>query len=130
MSNPPYYDPQKFLTPPDPAREIARTTVQLAYSELFANVKKLLLPKGRFSLIIPVAAKADVFKIAAQNGFYLSRQTLVAYNPDKEPARILLELCPFLITPMFANFTVYQPNSSLFSPQYAALCHDLYLFPQ
>jgi len=127
ISNPPYYDPQKFLTADLPERQIARSTNELPHSELLQLAKVLLAPQGRFSLIIPFAAKADFFKLAAQNGFYLSRQTLVTYTPGKEPARLLLELSPKLTTPLFSTITVYQGNGSLYSPEYAELCKDLYL---
>jgi tRNA1Val (adenine37-N6)-methyltransferase len=127
VSNPPYYDPQKFLSPDTPQRQLARSTHQLPHAELLQVAKMLLAPQGRFSLIIPFDAKTDFFKLASQTGFYLSRQTIVAYTAAKQPARLLLELTLRLTTPIFANLSVYQAHSSLYTPEYAQLCKDLYL---
>lgn len=87
VSNPPFFMDSKAA--PDHARNVARHTTLLAYSELIEGVLRLLQPEGQFSIILP-AQNFQVFsELASSAGLFEIRRLLVYPTPQKPVARIL-----------------------------------------
>ncbi len=87
VSNPPYF--QNSLKNPDKARELARHTDTLSYTELLRHSAQLLREEGRLSLILPAETEEEVCTLAAKEGFVLTRVTRV-YSKESKPARRIL----------------------------------------
>jgi tRNA1Val (adenine37-N6)-methyltransferase len=85
ITNPPYFiDAYKSK---DKNRVIARHTDTLPFIDLLNSVKKLLYPKGKFCLILPLN-EAYIFKeMAEAHGFYLTKllriKTKIESNEEK-----------------------------------------------
>lgn len=89
VSNPPFF--VDSLPNPDVARSMARHTTTLPYRMLFAGVKRLLTPSGRFSAIIPDDCQSQFVAEATLSGFSLSRVCGVKTVERKPVKRFLLE---------------------------------------
>ena len=88
VSNPPYF--RNSLKNPDKARELARHTDTLSYTELLHHSARLLREEGRLCLILPAEAENEVCALAAQEGFVLTRITRVYSKVSKPARRVLL----------------------------------------
>ncbi len=88
VSNPPYF--RNSLKNPDKARELARHTDTLSYTELLHHSARLLREEGRLCLILPAEAEEEVCALAAQEGFVLTRVTRVYSKVSKPARRVLL----------------------------------------
>jgi len=88
VSNPPYF--RNSLKNPDKARELARHTDTLSYTELLHHSARLLHEDGRLCLILPAEAEEEVCALAAQEGFVLTRVTRVYSKVSKPARRVLL----------------------------------------
>ena len=89
VSNPPYF--RNSLKNPDKARELARHTDTLSYTELLHHSARLLHEEGRLCLILPAEAEEEVCALAAQEGFVLTRVTRVYSKVSKPARRVLLQ---------------------------------------
>ena len=89
VSNPPYF--RNSLKNPDKARELARHTDTLSYTELLHHSARLLHKEGRLCLILPAEAEEEVCALAAQEGFVLTRVTRVYSKVSKPARRVLLQ---------------------------------------
>ena len=88
VSNPPYF--RNSLKNPDKARELARHTDTLSYTELLHHSARLLREEGRLCLILPAETENEVCALAAQEGFVLTRVTRVYSKVSKPARRVLL----------------------------------------
>ena len=87
VCNPPYFT--NDLKGPDAQRNVARHTDSLSYSDLFSNVKRLLLPTGVFSLIIPENTRKEIDFQSVLHGFYPLKVCAVKTTPTKPAKRYL-----------------------------------------
>jgi tRNA1Val (adenine37-N6)-methyltransferase len=88
VCNPPFFTHAQ--PPKDEALHVAKHTVSLSPALLFREVKRLLRPDGRFSIIFPVQGQEEFFKEAERFGFHVSRKTEVLPLPDRPPKRLLV----------------------------------------
>ena len=87
VSNPPYF--QNSLKNPDKARQTARHTDTLSYSELLSHSARLLSENGTLELILPAEAEQEILTLAARHSLCLTRITCV-YSKESKPARRVL----------------------------------------
>ena len=88
VCNPPFFT--NDLKGPDQQRNTARHTDTLSFSALFSHVKRLLLPDGIFSLVVPDRVRNEIDFQSVVNGFYLIDECAVKTTPTKLPKRYLL----------------------------------------
>jgi len=89
VSNPPYF--QNSYKPPDSKREAARHTENLSFNNLLHAVNSLLLPTGRFSVILPYTEGLSFIELANQTGYFCTRKWSFKGRIHKPIERWLLE---------------------------------------
>lgn len=87
VSNPPYF--HNSLKNPDKARQTARHTDTLSFSDLFRHSARLLSENGVLALILPAETEQEVRSLAAAERFIPTHITRV-YSKDSKPARRVL----------------------------------------
>ncbi len=90
ISNPPFFDHQRFLLSPDSRRKIARATETLTLGDLFLNVNRLMSTSGFFHLIAPYSSEEDILNISSENNLYLRKYCEVIPRENKAPNRLML----------------------------------------
>lgn len=125
VSNPPYYD--NSLPSPDAARTTARHTASLSFAELLDAVDRLLVPEGRFAVVLP-AGEVRRFSLLAAPRLWLTARTDVRTTPRRGVKRSLLLFArrPADRVPESELLTV-QMAPECFTPEYRALTADFYL---
>lgn len=129
VSNPPYFN--NSLKNPSLSKRLARHTDSLSYQEIIVSSKKLLVPGGILSVILPHEESALFISIAEEKGFAVKRMCRVfAKEGDASPKRVMIE---FALHPQKANaetsfqdLCIMGPNLE-FTPAYKALTGDFYL---
>lgn len=131
ICNPPYFDPSRFLTAADSARQIARAGVRLSFAELLQCCAQFLKPdSGEAFFIIPYSEQEAFINAAIDNGFYLARRTRVRPYAGKNPTRLLLHLARTLQTPHNDELLLHsetvdtERNARPYSDEYRRLLAD------
>ena len=125
VSNPPYF--MGAHPAPSEARNIARHMDEsLSIEELVECVKKLLLPKGRFCVILPFMEGVKFLEFAENNGLYANHLTKVKTKVEKQEKRMMME---FELTrkDLVEDELVIQEEDLAFTEQYVELTKDYYL---
>lgn len=125
ISNPPYFE--QSLLSPDPSRSTARHTTTLCYKDLFALSRKLLLPQGNLSLIIPADLYSQVNETAMLLGWGLSRLTYIRSTPRKVPKRALCEWRQKYVIPCHPDLLTIENAPGIYSDEYKKLTSPFYL---
>lgn len=89
VTNPPYF--VNSLASPYQSRNISKHTHQLSYEDLLLASKKMLVPTGLFSLILPVQESEIFQKIAHGSGLFLHRKMMVYPKESRTANRVLME---------------------------------------
>ena len=89
VCNPPFFS--KSLESPVEARNNARHTTTLSYEDLVLHSKKLLTPKGKFSVIIPTLELANFQKSILQSELHI-HEILHLFGAKREQSkRVILK---------------------------------------
>jgi len=88
VCNPPFFTHAQ--PPKNEALHVAKHTVSLGPALLFQEVRRLLRPDGRFSIIFPTQGKEEFLIEAQRHGFHVSRITEVLPLPDRPSKRLLV----------------------------------------
>lgn len=88
VCNPPFFSHAQ--PPKDNTLNLAKHTVGLSPVELFREVKRLLKPTGRFSLIFPIQEKELFLDQAHVNGFHHLREMLIHPVPNQPAIRLMV----------------------------------------
>lgn len=124
VSNPPYFIDS--LKCPDSQRSTARHTDTLDIRRLMDKAAELLVPDGRFSLILPAEQTEDLLHTAEAQGLYPSRWTNVITRPGLPPKRSLVEFRK-TVQDCRMNELVVELERHVYSEEYIALTKDFYL---
>lgn len=124
ISNPPYFNNSQL--PPDQRRHQSRHTVSLDYDSLLAAVKRLLLPDGKFNVILPFSEGLQFITLAAQYKLFCSRKYSFRTRPLKPIERWLLEFS-FNDTPTEEGEVLLYEKGLDWSDSYIRLTRDFYL---
>jgi tRNA1Val (adenine37-N6)-methyltransferase len=124
ISNPPYFNNSQL--PPDQRRHRSRHTVSLDYHALLAAVKRLLLPDGKFNVILPFSEGLQFILLAARYGLFCSRKYSFRTRPLKPIERWLLEFS-FSDTPTDEGEVLLYETGLDWSDSYVRLTRDFYL---
>ena len=125
LSNPPYF--QQSLLSPDAARTTARHTTSLQYETIFELSRRLILPQGTLSLIIPTALYTHVNSIAMLHGWGATRHTQVHTTPRKAAKRSLCEWQRNHYAPCQENTLYIHDAVGNYTAEYIELTRQFYL---
>lgn len=126
-SNPPFFTGGVLsLSAP---RQSVRHTVKLSHHDLLSAVRKLLLPDGKFCVVLPLLEGLRFAEWAAGYQLYTVRQTQVRPRPSQPPNRILLQLEKQPPTGSLTDeeLSIYNDHNNDWTPAYQALTRDFYL---
>ncbi|GAA5220379.1 methyltransferase [Membranihabitans marinus] len=88
ISNPPFFTGGTLSE--SQTKNNVRHTIKLPHSDLLRSVKRLLNPKGRFTVILPTLEGYRFIELAEQYGLYESKITMVKPTAEKEIERLLI----------------------------------------
>ncbi len=125
VSNPPYFvDSSKAL---EESRTNARHTDQLPFVDLLNGILKLLLPTGKFYVILPTKESELFRELAERNKLYLTKLTRVITRADKPEKRVLMRF-EFIHKPFSEDSIVIENDERhSYSNDYKELTKDYYL---
>ncbi len=123
VSNPPFFE--KDLKSNDTKRNLALHSEALSLEELLAVITKLLLPEGKFAVLLPYHRKNFFTKIASEQGFFLEAEVLVKQTVEHEYFRAMLLFGQRFKEPN--NETMFIRNGIDYSSKFIDLLKDYYL---
>jgi tRNA1Val (adenine37-N6)-methyltransferase len=125
VSNPPFFsDAYKAGTE---ARNIARHTDEtLSFDDLISGVKKLLMPVGKFCVILPFKEGNDFIEKSRANDLHIQKLTRVKTKSDKQQKRLMIEF-RFQKTNPVEDDIVIQEEDLSFTREYIELTKDYFL---
>ena len=124
VSNPPFH----IETPSsgDQARDQARQSRSLPFSELLDGVTKLLSADGKFIVVLPYSSASEFRNMAEASGLFPSRCLNVRGNSKSEIKRSFLEF-QFGRTSCVNEELVIEEERHVYTPDYIRLTRDFYL---
>jgi tRNA1Val (adenine37-N6)-methyltransferase len=125
ISNPPFF--VNSSKNPDKSRTLARHNDELPFSALAECVFRLLLPNGRFAVILPTEEFGDFSVIAAQHGLFCTRQTLVRPVETKPIHRILGEFSKTSNQTIIDELVIETNRRHYYTEKYKELTRPFYL---
>lgn len=125
VSNPPYFE--RSMMAPDKKRSAARHNHLLSQQELMNGIKKLLLPHGKFAIILPVAEYLSFRNKALESGMYEIRNLKTKPTPEKPINRILGEFTGKADETSSSEIVIEKYGRHGYSEEYKTLTKDFYL---
>lgn len=127
ISNPPFFENSQVS--PDDARNYARHTNSLHYSDILDFALENLNEGGRINLVLPYENGVEAVQIAENKGFYASRLCTVYPIPQKPPHRLLIELTNVSVEPDTTSLTIETGiKRHDYTLEYQELGKDFYLY--
>lgn len=125
ISNPPYHT--ETLQAPSSARAAARSEEYLPFTSFVERSCALLAMGGHLEVILPTQAGELFAGLCLEQGFGLSRRTLIRTTPRKAPKRVLFDFIRGASpTPTLTEITLLD-EAGLRSKTYSELCREFYL---
>ena len=125
ITNPPYFT--NSINAPDLNRTNARHQTELTMEGLFAGVKKVLKPQGRFSMIHPVENEPELLLLASVSSLYPCEIMYVQPTPQLPPKRILMNFWMKKVPLKSETLTIESGKRHNYTEQYKKLTKDYYL---
>ncbi|ACS86570.1 tRNA(1)(Val) (adenine(37)-N(6))-methyltransferase TrmN [Musicola paradisiaca] len=125
VSNPPYF--AAGVACASPQRTQARYTSSLSHEALLHSVSAVLMPEGRFCVVLPSQIVGDFLFLAESLQWHLALRVDVADNPRRPVHRVLLALTQAPIDPVYSSALLIRDELQQYSPDYRALTQDFYL---
>lgn len=123
VSNPPYFIDS--LHPPDERRRLARHALSMNHEDLLSAATRLLLPRGKLSIILPAEQGKPFTDKARSERFHIVRKESVKTTPSKPVSRLLLEFSRQPEPPVEDEITLSDENGP--TAKYRSLVGDFYL---
>ncbi len=124
ITNPPYFNAS--LKGENEARNTARHTDSLCFSELIAACSRLSHDKTLMNIILPCPEAEQFITIAEQAGWYISHHCFVRTTEKKRPSRSLMLLSQHIRKCETTSITIHASNGD-YSTEYKQLCKAFYL---
>ncbi|BDF95198.1 MULTISPECIES: tRNA1(Val) (adenine(37)-N6)-methyltransferase [Pseudoalteromonas] len=124
ISNPPYFNAS--LKGDDQARNTARHTDSLSFSELISAFKRLSHEKSFLNVILPCPEAQQFITQAQLQDLHLVRHCLVNTTKAKAPSRSLMCFAYQARLCELTHLTIHG-EAGQYSDEYIALCKDFYL---
>lgn len=124
VSNPPFFS-EKIVSP-DETRRLGRNTATLSPGELLQIANKLLSPRGRLCVILPVPEGKQMCEKAVLSGLYCTEEVEIRTRAGKPVERLLLrfEKDPYRFERKTLN--VYG-EKRVYTPEFQELTKAFYL---
>jgi len=126
LSNPPYF--AEDVKCPEAQRNTARHTDELDFHSLLQAVSVLLTDDGTFSVVLPANAASDFIALATKFKLFLSKQTWVYTKPNMPAKRVLMAFSKDKSTETQVGHLTIETAPKVYTPEFAALMKDFYLF--
>ncbi len=124
VTNPPYF--HHASKPNDEARINARHSDVLCFDELIDGVIKLLLPSGRFCVILPCKEGMEFLDKAQKRGLFCRNLLRVRTRADKSEKRLLMQFS-FQFGTMTDEEIIIQEEDGTFTEDYIELTKEYYI---
>lgn len=125
VSNPPFFSGGTFSY--NESRNTIRHTVKLPHGDLWVAVRRLLHPKGRFCLILPLIEGLRFQEMAERYHFYCTKITEVMGREEKGINRLLLQF-EKQEKPLVKNqLVVYKEGQEEYTEEYINLTQGFYI---
>jgi len=85
ISNPPFYE--QDIMSEDAKRNIALHSSELSLEKLISRMENLLVPGGKWALLLPARRRDDAITFASKNGWELIKECVIRNQPDSKPFR-------------------------------------------
>ena len=125
VSNPPFFSGGTLSYAGD--RNLVRHTAKLSHGDLINSVKRLLAPKGSFSLILPYIEGLRFLELAKRARLFPVRITEVFPRRSGKANRLLVSLSREETTPLKDQLWIREETSEEYTPEYKELTRDFYL---
>jgi tRNA1Val (adenine37-N6)-methyltransferase len=124
VSNPPFFN--NSLKTPEQERNMARHNDVLLPVELLAAVDLLLLPTGRFVVVLPYVDAALFIEDAALIHLYSNKRMIIRSFDQNKPHRLLMEFSRLSTTAEESELVIYNEIGS-YTEEYKELTRAFYL---
>ena len=124
VSNPPYFE--NVSKAKSEERTQARHTDYLSFETLVSHSAKWLSNKGILAIIIPIASKEKIVKIANKKNLFLQRICIVKGNESSTAKRALMDFS-FQKENIKKSMLVIEEKRHQYTQKYIELCKDFYL---
>jgi len=124
VCNPPYFS--RSLLSPDHERSRARHGLTLSHDELISAARRLLMPHGQFSIVLPTREGEQFMQDAEASGLYLQRLTRFHSRKEKSQERSLSSFGLKKSAIKEETLVLYEVGS-VKSAAYQELTSDFYL---
>ena len=128
ITNPPFF--QSDLRSPSERKNQAHHASTLSFDQLLTSIERLLAPKGRFNILLPID-EGQVFLIKAnESGWVLNRKLILCHNPNKKPFRQLMTFSRghFSESQSINELLyIYKEDGKTYDDQFRQLLKDFYL---
>ncbi|MBU2649542.1 MAG: methyltransferase [Bacteroidetes bacterium] len=126
VSNPPYFS--KSLKPGNQQRKLARHDDMLTPEELIISVDRLLLPAGRFNVVLPSTAEASFLSLARIHNLWLENKLTFIPIQGKRPNRILLSFSRSHSDSIKNEILTMRNADGTHTDEFVEFTKDYYLF--
>lgn len=124
VSNPPYF--VNSLLSPNTAKNSARHTEGLSFTDLLLGTVRLLADNGIACFILPIEAKDDFTAIALSHKLYLTRCIQIQTNFGGKVRRVILEF-QLRNLELVREDLLIEVGRHKYSPAYIELTKEFYL---
>ena len=124
VSNPPFYTAD--YKSDNEARNKARFTSSLSFSDLIIGVVKIISPQGRFNVIIPFKEEKQFIDLAKDKKLFLNRICRVQGTPNSDIKRSLLEFS-FQQKTLQEEHLIIEIKRHVYTEDYINLTKDFYI---
>ena len=125
ISNPPFFENSKHSG--DSAKDLARHTDQLAFTELIFAANNLMKEKGTFSVIIPAKQSEKFARLSQAQGLFCNKICRVKPTESKEPIRAMMNFNKFKTNREEEELIIEENGRHNYSSEYIRLTEDFYL---
>lgn len=124
VTNPPYF--HHASKPLIESRINARHSEVLTFDELVSGVKNLLLPEGRFCVILPCKEGMEFLEKAQRKGLFCHHLLRIKTRADKNEKRLIMQF-GFHFGILTEEEIIIQDEEGNFTKEYIDLTRDYYI---
>jgi tRNA1Val (adenine37-N6)-methyltransferase len=123
ISNPPFFVNDSRSDSKRKSR--ARHGDSLSFAQLIEGVKHVLLPGGKFFLVLPYEESRQFLELALNSGLILQKQQLIFPVRGLQPNRINMQLGFLPLGPLITDKLVIREEDRSFTEEYKSFTKEL-----
>jgi len=125
ITNPPFFN--NSLLGPDAAKNQARHTLSLSYSDLLESFEKWLLHDGEAAILLPYNEYLEFNTLAERRGFYTYSALLIQHSPNSVIKRVVFMLSRKRVSTANETTLIIKNNDGSYSAAFIQLLQPYYL---